>query len=229
MICSEVIEHLSRPALAIGEVMRVARKYVIVSTAEFSPLGEFERKLRVLTLDRSYPHAELNWFTAGDFALLMGDNTVMSPQYRGVAHRLPVEDRARDVVERTLLFLTDVRQVGVDRAGVIAVQAKDGTAVEPRPLDATEVRRTIDRLLDGPSMQQAATPTGVDPELARRLRCVSCGARVSQHGADSLLACEGCGTSYQITDRRARDADRRRGGTVAGGTRGPMREPSRGV
>ena len=200
VVCSEVIEHLSRPALAIGEVMRVARKYTIVSTAEFSPLGETERKLRVLTLERSYPHAVLNWFTADDFTLLMGDNTVMSPQYKSIAHRLPVADRAQADVERSLVFLTDARQIGVDRTGVIALQAKDGTVLEPQPFTATEVRRTLDRLLEGPLMQSPAlSPGGVDPELDRRLRCVSCGARVQPRGSDSSLACEGCGTSYQVS------------------------------
>jgi ubiquinone/menaquinone biosynthesis C-methylase UbiE/uncharacterized protein YbaR (Trm112 family) len=200
VVCSEVIEHLSRPALAIGEVMRVARKYAIVSTAEFSPLGETERKLRVLTLDRSYPHAELNWFTPDDFTLLMGDNTVMSPQYKSIAHRLPVADRGQDDVERTLVFLTDARQIGVDRTGVIAVHAKDGTVLEPQPFTATDVRRTLDRLLEGPLMQSPVlSPGGVDPELGRRLRCVSCGARVEPRGSDPSLACEGCGTGYQLS------------------------------
>jgi ubiquinone/menaquinone biosynthesis C-methylase UbiE/uncharacterized protein YbaR (Trm112 family) len=200
VVCSEVIEHLSRPALAIGELMRVARKYVVVSTAEFSPLGEFERRLRVLTLDRSYPHAELNWFTPGDFTVLMGDNTVMSPQYKSVAHQLPLADHPRAQMARIILFLTDSRQTGVDQTGVIAVQARDGSSPEPPLFDPVWAEAALDRLFDGPSPPPAGDqPLAVDAGLESRLQCPRCGGSVKLQDAGSSLSCVRCSARYQIT------------------------------
>ena len=200
VICSEVIEHLSRPALAIGELMRVARKYVVVSTAEFSPLGEFERRLRVLTLDRSYPHAELNWFTAGDFRVLMGDNTVISPQYKSIAHQLPLADHSRAQMAQIILFLTDNRQTGVDQTGVIALQAKDGSSPEPPPFDSGWAQTALDRLFDGPSAPPTEhQPLTVDSGLESRLQCPGCGGGVNLRDSGSALSCARCNARYQIT------------------------------
>lgn len=201
VICSEVIEHLSRPALAIGELMRVARKYVIVSTAEFSPLGERERQLRVLTLDRDYPHAELNWFTPNDFRLLMGDDTVLSPQYGSIAHRLPTVERTREDVERILVKVTEDREIGVDQIGVIAIKAKTGAPPRAARLDATASQRTLERLLEGPPPHPAPpVRSQVDEELHRRLRCVRCGSAMRAQVSGVSLECSGCSMAYPVKD-----------------------------
>jgi hypothetical protein len=201
VVCSEVIEHLSRPALAIGEAMRVARRYVIVSTAEFSPLGELERSLRVLTLDRDYPHAELNWFTPGDFTLLMGDHTVLSSQFRAIGHQLPTTERTREEVERVVLYLSDVTGIDVDQTGVIAIAAKTDPPPTAHRLDASGERRVLDRLLDGPQEGASgrAAPETVDSELLSRLRCVQCGARVEARDAGESLTCVSCQAAYKLT------------------------------
>ena len=200
VVCSEVIEHLSRPALAIGELMRVARKYVIVSTAEFSPLGEVERRLRVLTLDRDYPHAELNWFAPDDFRLLMGDNTVMSPQFRGVAHHVSLANRPQSEVARILLFLSDVNEIGVDQTGVIAIQAKDGSSPQPPHFDAAWTQATLDRLLDGPTAPPPVNRTpSVDTDLERRLQCPQCGGGVQLRDSGTSVTCTGCAARYAVT------------------------------
>jgi ubiquinone/menaquinone biosynthesis C-methylase UbiE len=200
VICSEVIEHLSRPALAIGELMRVARNYVIVSTAEFSPLGEIERSLRVLTLDRDYPHAELNWFTPGDFTLLMGDHTVLSSQYRAIGHRLPASDRTREEVERLVVYLSDVTGIDVDQTGVIAIAAKTETPPAAHRLGATAERRVLDRLLDGPQGGiEHDVREVVEPDMVSRLRCVRCGAHLELDEAGASLACVDCDSTYRVT------------------------------
>ena len=224
VVCSEVIEHLSHPALAIGELMRVARKYIILSTAEFSPLGEVERRLRVLTLDRDYPHAELNWFAPADFTLLMGENTVMSPQFRGVAHQMPLANRPASEVARILLFLSDVTHIGVDQTGVIAIQAKDGSSPQPPRFDPAWTQATLDRLLDGPATAQTAKrPPAVDAALEQRLQCPRCSSNVQLQDSGVLTLVHRLLGTLPGHAGRPRDARRGVRRKHAGGTRGRVR------
>jgi ubiquinone/menaquinone biosynthesis C-methylase UbiE/uncharacterized protein YbaR (Trm112 family) len=201
VLCSEVIEHLSRPGRAIAELARIARKYVVISTAEFCPAGELERALRGLTLDRSYPHSEVNWFTADDFRGLLG-TTVFSAQYRNLEHLLPAVDGTREQVEKILTLLTSSNTLDVDHAGVIVISPRHGA---PAPDMASRSsfahrRRILNRLLDPPASTKPRFDSRSMEELVSRLRCLECSSGVAIHADGASLRCTACATAYDVSD-----------------------------
>jgi SAM-dependent methyltransferase/uncharacterized protein YbaR (Trm112 family) len=200
VICSEVIEHLSRPALAIAELSRVARKYVVISTAEFCPLGEAERALRLTELDRSYPHAEMNWFTANDFVGLLGSRVVLSSQYR--TPRVSLENRDWDDarVAKVLDLLTHSTPLSVDHTGVIVICAKPGVPLPSVSAISDEVRlRILQRLIGGVAPDApTAGARAIEPALLERLRCPGCASVAPLAVADAALSCGSCGAHYAI-------------------------------
>jgi ubiquinone/menaquinone biosynthesis C-methylase UbiE len=201
VLCSEVIEHLSRPVLAIGELARIARKYVVISTAEFCPAGEVERMLRGLTLDRSYPHAEVNWFTAGDFASLLGSDIAIGAQYRRLEQVVPAFEANRARVEKVLDVLTASHTLDVDHTGVIVIAPRNGARVPaPVRVGADERRRMLDRLLDPPAPRPAAgrAKTAVSDAVVSRLACLQCRSKVDGKSDGSALVCVSCGQAYEL-------------------------------
>jgi SAM-dependent methyltransferase len=203
VLCSEVLEHLSRPVLAISELARIARKYVVVTTAEFCPAGELERGLRGLTLDRSYPHSEVNWFTAGDFRGLLGESTALSAQYRNLEHLLPGLDGTAEQIETILALLMSSHTLDVDHAGVIVISARDGAPMPNTAMGPTsqQRRRILNRLLNPPARRadNGAEDTGLDAALVDRLECVRCRGAIARSSALALI-CGRCSQVYDVKD-----------------------------
>ncbi|MBN1879769.1 methyltransferase domain-containing protein [bacterium] len=81
-ICSEVLEHVIDPAKVIGEMRRVARSFIVVSTPR-APSPEAREKHFNL-LDPDEPHAHIQYFTDEDIRSLCGSRSI----YRGARTRL---------------------------------------------------------------------------------------------------------------------------------------------
>jgi ubiquinone/menaquinone biosynthesis C-methylase UbiE/uncharacterized protein YbaR (Trm112 family) len=148
VVCSEVIEHLSRPILALSELKRVARKCVVVTTAEFCPSGEFERKLRLMQLDSDYPHSERNWFTPGDFKTLFGNVVLLSQMvnpYNKHLDNLDLSSFDKEQLRELIGYMTSSNTIDDDHLGVIAIICKPSkpitdTTHTPIPPDQLEER-----------------------------------------------------------------------------------------
>lgn len=199
VVCSEVIEHLSAPILALSELARVARKFVIVSTAEFCPLGESERALRLRTLDASYPHAEVNWFTARDFITAF-NGVMMTSQFRALEGPFPERGATREEVEASLARMTASFAMDVDHVGVIAVAPKPRVSPPAAATHTSAARQQqiLNRLLDPPpGASKASGEDGLDSALLSRMRCPSCHASVLMEVAEALR-CGACGRSYPL-------------------------------
>lgn len=72
VMCSETIEHLVSPARAVRELLRVAKKYVMITT----PLArsEKERDKYLGSSDQNQPHRHLHYFTKQDLLELLGED-----------------------------------------------------------------------------------------------------------------------------------------------------------
>jgi SAM-dependent methyltransferase len=72
VLCSEVLEHLVRPVEAIAELLRVARKAVIVTSLEALAPGFLRRRWLRYRVDVAVPHVERKFFSMRDRRALLG-------------------------------------------------------------------------------------------------------------------------------------------------------------
>lgn len=72
VLASEVLEHLVRPVEALAELVRVARRAVVMTSLEALSPGRLARLLAHLRIDTRVPHVERNFFLADEFHALLG-------------------------------------------------------------------------------------------------------------------------------------------------------------
>jgi uncharacterized protein YbaR (Trm112 family)/SAM-dependent methyltransferase len=98
VLCSEVIEHLEYPIEAIFELLRVAKKYLIITTEEIYTL-DWARDEHLKAREYSL-HFEKNLFTLDDFALLFnGGFDHMSQFHYSVEDRAVPTEKARAAIQ----------------------------------------------------------------------------------------------------------------------------------
>lgn len=73
-LCTEVLEHVIDPAVVIKELVRVARRFVVLSTPRAQ--DEAAKKRHFETLDPKEPHAHIHFFTDRDIQVLGGPNSI---------------------------------------------------------------------------------------------------------------------------------------------------------
>src|SRR4029453_10044470 len=73
VICSEVFEHLVHPIETIAELLRVARRYGVLTTLEGLSPGRWRRLVAHHRVDVRIPHVERNFLRLHEFAALFGD------------------------------------------------------------------------------------------------------------------------------------------------------------
>jgi ubiquinone/menaquinone biosynthesis C-methylase UbiE len=206
VLCSEVIEHLPQPAFTISELVRVARKFVIVTTSEFCPLGELERAARLWLLDYDYPHAEKNWFTPNDFTTLLGAQTHLFSQMDNLEGRsveyLAGTQLPRAKVEQVLEYMTSTRSLDANHDGVIALAAQeasvDRSALEESCRHCRRKREFLDLLLDPFPVDQVHKLDEERPgeALVERLMCLACGGSCRWDG--TRILCTDCQHAYEV-------------------------------
>ena len=72
VLSSEVLEHLVRPIEAIGELLRVSRKYLIMTSLEALSVSRWQRLLSHLRVDVRQPHVERNFFLLSELEAIFG-------------------------------------------------------------------------------------------------------------------------------------------------------------
>jgi uncharacterized protein YbaR (Trm112 family)/SAM-dependent methyltransferase len=209
-ISSEVIEHLAQPVVAISELVRVSRRYVLISTEEACLTGELERRLRMAKIETAYPHAERNWFTASDFRTLLGEGVGLCSQRLELSQPtvdwLSRQNLSRPQVETLLGHLTATPRLDAAHKGLVILLDKLGPVGRLEQewrrgaeLPATWRERALERLISGPAARQALVLPDVGVStIGNLLRCPDChGAIVS---SQDRLACRQCGRIYPVID-----------------------------
>ena len=73
VLCAEVLEHLVRPVEALAELLRVARKAVVLTSLEARVSSRWQRRWLHYRTDVTLPHVERNFFSMAELRLLFGD------------------------------------------------------------------------------------------------------------------------------------------------------------
>jgi SAM-dependent methyltransferase/uncharacterized protein YbaR (Trm112 family) len=74
VLCSEVLEHLVRPVEALAELLRVARRAVILTSLEALAPHALKRRWLHYRVDVTLPHVERNFLSLRELRALLGDD-----------------------------------------------------------------------------------------------------------------------------------------------------------
>lgn len=159
VLASEVLEHLVRPVEALAELVRVARRAVVMTSLEALAPGRLARLLAHLRIDVRVPHVERNFFLAGEFHALLGadlrhealfsyTDAPASPFWpRPWIDAAFAAIRDVDALVEALVRAATPRPHGPGTMGILLVKVQPGTTLRP-PLDP-HAERALARWLVG--------------------------------------------------------------------------------
>jgi len=222
VLSSEVLEHLVRPLEAIAELIRIARKYVVMTSLEALSTSRWQRWLSHLRVDVSQPHVERNFFLLPELAAIFGpgwqhENLFYDPDLPAGAFDSPTARSAAYAAVRTVpafaTALCDAIRVADHRPGsmgILIVKTKPGAVVHPPAGDDFGLARwLIERTGQGQAelyrlaeQIRAGTAAFADPDrpvaapLLARLRCPDCRSALERAGA--ALRCAACATTFPV-------------------------------
>ena len=222
VLSSEVLEHLVRPVEAIAELLRVARKYVIMTSLEALSTSRWQRWLSHVRVDVRQPHVERNFFLLHELAAIFGpdwqhENLFYDPDLPAGAFVPPAARAAayaalRDVPAFAAALCAAVRVTDhrPGSMGILIVKAKPGAAIGPARQDDHALARW---LIERTGLRQAALyrlaeeiragsaafavpDRPIAAELLARLRCPDCLGRLER--AESGLRCAQCAAVFPV-------------------------------
>jgi SAM-dependent methyltransferase len=143
VLCSEVLEHLVRPVESIAELMRVSRRYVVLTSLEALSPTRWRRFLSHHRVDVRQPHVERNYFLREEIEAIFGptahhESLQFSPDAPG-SDLGPVDERERAyaaLTERADLEAALVHSVArpahaPGSLGILVVHARPGATIRP--------------------------------------------------------------------------------------------------
>ena len=220
VLASEVLEHLVRPVEAIAELLRVSRRYLVMTSLEALSPSRWHRLVSHHRVDVRVPHVERNFLLLDELTALFGpdfrhENLFYSPALPASALASAPEQHAAygrltdpGALEAALERALAVRDHREGAMGILIVKSLPGAEIGParhdpglpRWLMAEKARleRTWARLLAEMESGTAAFPERERPvatDLLGRLCCPDCRGRLSR--ADGGLRCDACGTVFR--------------------------------
>lgn len=221
VMSSEVLEHLVRPIDCIAELLRVTRKYLIMTSLEALSANRWQRWLSHLRVDISEPHVERNFFLIDELQAIFGapgwqhenlfyDNTLpassFEPGERQEAAYATIRDA--DQFAKALVHAASVDDHRSGAMGVLIVKAKGGDKPKP-PTDAHALARwLIDRTAAGQragfrlvDQIRNGTAPFAEPDrpiaasLLALLRCPDCRGALTAEGSGTR--CPRCATTFR--------------------------------
>ncbi|MEZ5979366.1 MAG: class I SAM-dependent methyltransferase [Planctomycetota bacterium] len=190
VVCSEVIEHLEFPVEALLELVRVARRAVIVTTLEFERDREAVARHRFQRC--RYPHFEQNLFLPEDLELVLGRDVRLLSELR---HPVPADGRSRDETAAWIAQATAHGRLLDDGAGVLCVLEKVPSTRERRRSDDELARVLLDDSAVEPDGVVPPRPRAVPASLLRRMICPIDRDELREDGERLVAA---CGRSYEV-------------------------------
>jgi len=151
LLLSEVFEHLENPLQVIREMVRVGRRFLVLTTQEIC-MSRREQAMRLRLRDLSEAHGELNWLCTADLHALFSSPTASAPQFRRSLRRLR-EQLPADTALPHLRWLA--RPAGRSTEGVLFIASLDGSPVPQLPQD--DDAGLWETLLAGPPVAKAQT------------------------------------------------------------------------
>lgn len=156
VLCSEVFEHLVRPVEAMAELLRVARRYVVLTTLEGLSPDRWRQLRSHFLVDVRVPHVERNFLVLDEFRAVFGDGlrhenllyspgmprSLFDPPHLQAPAYAALDDRAK--LERALCRAVAEPGHGRGAMGIVLVKPLGGATVhEPRPDADPELARWL--------------------------------------------------------------------------------------
>jgi uncharacterized protein YbaR (Trm112 family) len=220
VLASEVLEHLIRPIEAIAELLRISRRYVIMTSLEALARSRWSRMRSHWKVDVRREHVERNFLLLHEFEAIFGpdwrhENLLYDPHLP--ASVLDTEERQQaaygsirdhDTMVAALRHAVSEERHVAGAMGILLVKSQPGADLAERAdgeehlarwlIDKTAEfeRFTVElatRIRDG-TAELADRNRPVDPGWLARLRCPDCRARL--HRARGGVHCSGCGLDF---------------------------------
>jgi uncharacterized protein YbaR (Trm112 family)/SAM-dependent methyltransferase len=145
VVCSEVFEHLVRPVESVAELLRVARRYVVITTLEGLAPSRWRRFVAHHRVDVRVPHVERNFLVLDEFAALFGDHMLHENLIHASAPvNLFGSDEAQmaqcrriteaEALAEALCCVASERGHGPGAAGIVIAAVKQGAPLRPARL-----------------------------------------------------------------------------------------------
>jgi SAM-dependent methyltransferase len=143
VVSSEVLEHLVHPVEALAEMVRVARRAVVLTSLEALAPNRLRRILSHLAIDVRRPHVERNFFLIDEFRAFLGDDLRheallsydLSPANpfwpRARIDAIFGAIRDRETLETTLIRATKMVPHGSGTMGIVLARIAPGVQVAP--------------------------------------------------------------------------------------------------
>jgi SAM-dependent methyltransferase/uncharacterized protein YbaR (Trm112 family) len=219
VLASEVLEHLVRPVEAIAELLRVTRKYLVMTSLEALAVNRWRRAVSHHRVDVRMPHVERNFLLLDEFAHLFGadlqhENLFYSPALPADPFAPEDEQQAAygrltdaPALEAALRRAVAVRDHRPGAMGILLVKGMPGAEIGPPREDPALARWLIERKaalertwvellarMDAGTAEFPERERPVAPALLERLRCPDC--RGALHRAATGVRCAACGTAF---------------------------------
>ncbi|MGB2705290.1 MAG: class I SAM-dependent methyltransferase [Candidatus Omnitrophota bacterium] len=196
VLCSEVIEHVSKPAQTLYELKRIARKALLITT-EAICYSKGERKLRMLLVNLKEPHADRNWYIADDFMEILGkeiclENTIADTDFTDKKN--PSITEVKNILNKTSRT-SSFSQKGL---GASISLIKDRSSIRKAP--STDSYKLVDLLLNSVvnlEYSPKKTNNEFSDKLTEFLMCPKCGKSIKKIKSE-YFACVACEARYKI-------------------------------
>jgi uncharacterized protein YbaR (Trm112 family) len=227
-----------RPVEAIAELLRITRKYLIMTSLEALSTGPWQRWRSHVRVDVRQPHVERNFFLLGELDAIFGgdwqhenlfhDGTLPVSSFEPAERQEAAYDELRD---REALVQALLQAISIDdhrpgAMGILIVKAKPGAEIGPARGDDALARWLVRRTAIGhhsgarlvAQIQNGTAPftepdRPVAPTLLALVRCPDCRGRLTPQA--SGLHCSACDTDFPVEygvpilyPQRRRDDDR---------------------